>query len=89
MVSIFLMMFAMSAPVSSAVFTSTSRYLTYTVEYEMDEESRSSETKEWKVCFHERIWYIAYDYHEKTCSSRSKEHDDDEESCAVANYFPE
>jgi hypothetical protein len=87
MVSIFLMMFAMSASMPSTVFSSTSCYLTYTVEYEMDDESSSAETKKWKICFHECIWYIAYDYHEKTCSSRSEEHDDDEESCTVANYF--
>lgn len=50
------MMFPVPASMPSAVFTTTSCYLSYTVEYKMDNQSSSSETKEWEICFHQGVW---------------------------------
>lgn len=78
----------MSFAVSSSMSASSSN-LSYTVKYEVDQESCSSESEERKICFHNGIWEVSYDDNEKPSSGWSKEHDHYQESSAISYYFSE
>ncbi len=78
----------MSFAVSSSMSTSSGD-LSYAVEYEVHQESSSSESEEGKACFHNGIWEVSYDDDEKTSSRWSKEHDHYQEASTISDYFSE